>query len=129
MEHRFWNCTMRIKYNLICWRWKSKCNADWEDIVHLFMDSFHSVGNKTKGWISKRVFQENKARPIFRKTNISYPVIRTRTRTYQGLRNVRFSENLACFVFLKHPFWDSPSCLITGDMPKYTKQMKSCILK
>ena len=37
------------------------------------------VGNKTKGWISKRVFQENKARQIFCKTNISYPLIRTRT--------------------------------------------------
>ena len=23
---------------------------------------------------------------------------------YQGVRNVPFSENLACFVFLKHPF-------------------------
>ena len=22
----------------------------------------------------------------------------------QGVRNVRFSENLVCFVFLKHPF-------------------------
>ena len=29
------------------------------------------------GRISKRVFQENKARQIFRKTNISYPLIRT----------------------------------------------------
>ena len=27
---------------------------------------------------SKRMFQENKARQIFRKTNISYPLIRTR---------------------------------------------------
>ena len=35
------------------------------------------VGNKAKGRISKRVFQENKARQIFRKTNISYPLIRT----------------------------------------------------
>ena len=26
-----------------------------------------------------------------------------------------FSENLACFVFLKHPFWDSPFCLITDE--------------
>ena len=26
------------------------------------------------------------------------------TDAYQGVRNVRFSENLACFVFLKHPF-------------------------
>ena len=33
------------------------------------------VGNKAKGRISKRVFQENKARQIFRKTNISYPLI------------------------------------------------------
>ena len=30
----------------------------------------------------------------------------------KGIRNVRFSENLACFVFLKYPFWDSPFCLI-----------------
>ena len=51
------------------------------------------------------MFQENKARQIFRKTNISYPLM--------GVRNVRFSENLACFVFVKHPFWDSPFCLIT----------------
>ena len=31
----------------------------------------------------------------------------------EGLRNVRFLGNLACFVFLKHPFWDSPFCLIS----------------
>ena len=62
------------------------------------------VGNKVKGQISKRVFQENKARQIFRKANISYPLIRTRTCAYQGVRHVRFSENLTCFVFLKHPF-------------------------
>ena len=37
------------------------------------------VSNKAKGRISKRVLQENKARQIFRKTNISYPLIRTRT--------------------------------------------------
>ena len=38
-----------------------------------------------------------------------------RTCAYQGIRNVRFSQNLACFVFLKHPFWDSPFCLITDE--------------
>ena len=32
---------------------------------------------------------------IFRKTNISYPLIRTRTCVYQGVRNVSFSENSA----------------------------------
>ena len=48
-----------------------------------FMESFENqifkietlgvVGNKAKGQISKLVLQENKAREIFRKTNISYP--------------------------------------------------------
>ena len=35
------------------------------------------VGNRVKRQISKRVFQENKARQIFRKTNISFPQVRT----------------------------------------------------
>ena len=39
------------------------------------------VANKAKGRISKRRSQESKARQIFRKTNISYPL--TRTRTYE----------------------------------------------
>ena len=34
---------------------------------------------------------------------------------YHGIRNVRFLENLTCFVFLKHPFWDAPFCLVTDD--------------
>ena len=60
------------------------------------------VGNKEKGRNSIQVFQENKALQIFR--------------AYQGVRNVHFPENLACFVFLKHPFWDSPFSLITDEM-------------
>ena len=56
------------------------------------------VGNKTKGRISKQVFQENQARQIFRKTNISYPLI------HLGVRNVRFSEIWRAFFSLKHPF-------------------------
>ena len=32
---------------------------------------------------------------------------------YQGLRNVCFSENLAFFVFLKHPFETRPFALLT----------------
>ena len=46
--------------------------------------------------------------------NFSYPLIRTRTDTYQGVRNVRFLENLVCFAFLLPSFWDSPFCLITN---------------
>ena len=36
------------------------------------------VGNKAKGRISERVFQENKAHQTFQKTNISYTLIRSR---------------------------------------------------
>ena len=78
----------------------------------------HCLSNKAKGRVSKGMFQENKTRQIFRKMNISYPLIRTRT--YQGVRNVRFSENLAWFVFLKHLFWDSRFCLITNDWNYYS---------
>ena len=35
---------------------------------------------------------------------------------YQGVRNVRFSENSACFVFLKHPFWDRPFCPFSDEL-------------
>ena len=52
-----------------------------------------NVDNKAKGRISKRAFQENKTRQIFRKNEHFLPLIRTRTCTYQGVRNVSFSEN------------------------------------
>ena len=32
------------------------------------------------------------------------------------VRNFRFSENLACFVFLKHALWDSLFYVITGEI-------------
>ena len=76
--------------------------------------------NKVKRRISKGVFQENKARQIFRKTNISYPLIRTCTCVYQGVRNISFLENLTCSVFLKHAFWDSLFCLINDEFWNYT---------
>ena len=50
----------------------SLCYLNDEQIIEF-------VGNKAKGRILKRVFQENKTRKIFRKMNISYPLIRTRT--------------------------------------------------
>ena len=40
---------------------------------------------------------EKSSGKIFRKINISYPMIRPRTCAYQGLRNVNFSEN---FVYV-----------------------------
>ena len=65
------------------------------------------IGNKAKGWISKRVFQENKWHQILRKTN-------ARTCVYQGVRMFVFLENSAYFVFLKYAFWDLPFCLATN---------------
>ena len=56
------------------------------------------VGNKANRRISKRLLQENKARQIFRKKNISYLLICTSACAYQGVRNV-------------HQF-----CLITYDL-------------
>ena len=38
------------------------------------------VGNKANGRILKRRLQENKARQIFRKSNISYPLTHVRVR-------------------------------------------------
>ena len=61
------------------------------------------IGKRAKGWISKRVFQENKARQIFRKTNISFPLIRTPTCAYQGARNVRFFGKFGVLWFLETP--------------------------
>ena len=62
------------------------------------------VGNKTKGWISKRVFQDKKARQVFRETKISYPLTRIHTCAYQSVSNVLFFGNLAWFVFLNTRF-------------------------
>ena len=60
--------------------------------------------------MAKLLLQENKARQIFRKTNISYPLIGTRACAYQGggkcsfFKKLEFSiENLEVLLF----------CLIT----------------
>ena len=64
---------------------------------------------RQKGESQNGCFKKTKHAKFSEKTNISFLLIRTR----QEVRNVRFTENLACFVFLKHPFWDSPFSLIT----------------
>ena len=106
------NSTFRRRFSMFFSVWINlkyvslvTCTKDQELQTVLLLQSHSNqtwflVGNKAKGWLSKRVLQENKARQIFRKTNISYPLIRTRTCAYQGVRNVSFLENLACFVFL-----------------------------
>ena len=64
----------------------------------------HSVGNKAKGRISKRVFQESNVRQNFRKTNISYPLIRTRTHVcVSGSKKCLFFGNFGVLCFLETP--------------------------
>ena len=46
---------------------------------------------------------------------------------YRGGRNVRFSENLECSVFLKHPFRDSPFCLITDEFVGHYKHLDNLL--
>ena len=56
----------------------------------------------------------------------NFTLNRQNAATNRKLRNITFvksqekclalTENLACFVFLKHPFWDSPFWLITNDI-------------
>ena len=62
------------KQSTRCVPWKNNCMFYNTQIILL-----NIVGNKAKVRISKRVFQGNKARQIFRKTNIFYSLIRTHT--------------------------------------------------
>ena len=85
---------------------------------------FHAgkLGNKAKGRISKQVFQENKARQIFRKTNISYPLILT-------LMYVCVSEGKKCSRALfswKTRFDIRPFALLSMNSA-ITSSLKNCI--
>ena len=64
---------------------------------------------RQKGESQNRCVKKTKHAKFSEKRTISYPLIRT---------CIHFSENLVCFVFLRHPFWDSPFCLITDELPK-----------
>ena len=100
---------MKFNYEIWCAngpvkRWQKQ---KWNDL--------NNVGNKAKGRILKHVSQVKQAHQIFQKQTFLTPWY-TNVRMYVrggGGRNNRSSENLAYFVSLRHPFWDSPFCLIT----------------
>ena len=100
---------------ILSWNTVFISGLKWEREIKASFRQF--VGGKAKGRISKRVLQENKGHQIFRKTNISYLLIRTRMCAYQGVRNVCFSEWRALFScntrFEIRPFALLPtSCVI-----------------
>ena len=90
----------------------------------IFAENF--VGNKAKGLISKRVFQKTKHGKFSEKRTFFTPWYAHAIFVCVRTRNVRFSENLACFVSLKHPFWDSPFYLITDDLSFDVWQSSDC---
>ena len=63
----------------------------------------------------KTRFSRKQSTPNLPKKKHFLTLIRTRTCAYQGVRNVRFLENMACFAFLKQQFWDSIFYLITDE--------------
>ena len=66
------------------------------------------VGNKAKKANLKTGVSRKQSTPNFPKNEHFLPLEHfLRTCAYHGVRNVRFLENLVCFIFLKHPFRDS----------------------
>ena len=55
---------------------------------------------RQKGESQNRSNKETKHVIFSGKTNISYPLIPTRACVYQGVRNFRFTVNLACLFLL-----------------------------
>ena len=96
-------CVAFAVFSLLWWR----CLPGYQSEI---------VGNKAERRISNGCFKKTKHVKFSEKTNIFYSLIHTRTFAYQRVKNVRFSENLTCFVFLKHPFWDSPFYLLTDEI-------------
>ena len=75
VRHLRWNVNYTRKTSHFrCWAdfWIRLCSMKLPEGIQLLL----IVGDKAKGRISRQVFQENKARQIFRKTNISYSLIR-----------------------------------------------------
>ena len=69
-----------------------------------YVNNFTSSVIRHKDESPNGCFKKTKYVKIFRKTKVSYPLMCTPTRVYQGVRNFCFLENLACFDFLKLPF-------------------------
>ena len=72
------SCAKKLQKNSCKKIYSETCLILFCEFVYNILPKIEFVGNTAKGQISKRVFQESKARQNFRKTNISYPLIRER---------------------------------------------------
>ena len=92
----------------------------YESIVFTIIKQKQTKGRYVAGTRSSLVIRQKRESQTktsnFPKNEHFLPPDSTRTCAYQGVRNACFSENLMGFVFLKHPFSDSPFCLITDKL-------------
>ena len=85
-------------------------------ILNYLQRALYFVVSKAKGRISKRVFQENKARKVFRKRKISYPLIRARAYVFVSERKkCSFFGKPGVLCFLETPVLRFALCLITNN--------------
>ena len=106
---------------MICEKW-SDCTRyksfGLQSVTGNFFSKLSSSVIRQKGESQNGCFKKAKHAKISEKQTFLtswYAHVRI-TCAYQGIRNVCFSEILACLAFLKHPFWDSPFCLITDEL-------------
>ena len=69
---------------------KNNCKVSW---LLKISSAIRQKGKSQNGWFKKTKHVKFSEKQIF-----------LTPCAYQGVKNVRFSENLTCFVFLKHPF-------------------------
>ena len=79
------------------------------------------VGKKAEGQISKRVLQEKKARQIFRKTNISHPLILTRTLLTDVRLGCKYcvSDAKKKKLYIEHLFGNHATSFVSFRLTKY----------
>ena len=106
------NLLITIRSRNSCWRisW-NLYNLQFLVVPFWITFSYH-VGNKANWRISKPVFKKTKHTEFSEKRAFLTPWY---AHVRQRVRNVCFSGNLTCFVFLKHPFWNSPICLFNDE--------------
>ena len=82
----------------------------------LFKSSLIRQKGESQNGVSRKQRRKNKNAKLSEKRTPLIPWYAHVCVRIRGVRNIRFSEHLVYFVFLKHPFWDSPFCSITDEL-------------
>ena len=99
------------------WGLKKPCNCP-EEAHDIFVQVAESIKKslviREKGKSQNEGNKKTKHAKFLKKEHFLPPD--TRMCDCQGVNNIRFSESLACFVFLLSPFWDLLLCIITNEI-------------